>query len=135
MSKARKIRRSQPEAIADLLPRVLGEMGLETTSTAIRLLQVWSDALGPEIAPHCACDGVRRGVIHARVRDSAWMQRIQMQKPRILEALAERLGQAPGDLRLRIGPIDPDDPEDPDGRQATWVEPTGDGRKHTRGQP
>lgn len=111
MSTPRKIRRSEPEGVAELLPRVLGEMGLESTSIAVRLLRVWRDALGPEISPHCACDGLRRGVIHAHVRDSAWMQHIQMQKPRILEALAERLGQPLDDLRLRIGPVDPDDPE------------------------
>jgi predicted nucleic acid-binding Zn ribbon protein len=52
---------------------------------------------------------LRRGVVHAHVRDSAWMQRMQMEKPRILAAFAKLLG-APEvtDLRLRVGDVDVD---------------------------
>ena len=100
-------RRSNPESLADLLPKVLGEMGLDETSDAVRLLQEWDAALGPELAPHASCDGLRRGVVHAQVRDSAWMQRVQMEKPRILEALGRRLdGVELRDLRLRLGHVD-----------------------------
>ena len=51
---------------------------------------------------------MRSGVIEARVRDSAWMQRIQMEKPRILARIFEQLGddEEPLDLRLRIGTLE-----------------------------
>ena len=101
------MKRSKPESISDLLPRVLGEMGLDETADAVRLLEVWDAALGPDLAPHASCEGLRRGVVLALVRDSAWMQRLQMEKPRILRALRERLAEVElRDLRMRLGPVD-----------------------------
>lgn len=108
MTDARR-RGSRPESVADLLPRVLDELGLDATSKAVRLLRGWDEAVGPDLAPHTSCQGLRRGVVHAHVRDSAWMQRMQMEKPRILAAFAKLLG-APEvtDLRLRVGDVDVD---------------------------
>lgn len=106
-----KSRRSKPESLSELLPRVLGEMGLDETADAVRLLEVWDAALGPDLAPHASCEGMRRGVVHAHVRDSAWMQRVSMEKPRILRALGERLGSVElRDLRLRLGPVERPEP-------------------------
>jgi predicted nucleic acid-binding Zn ribbon protein len=86
------------------VPTVLRDLGLDPAARAIRVLEVWDAALGPELAPHCRPEGLRQGVLWARVPDSAWMQRIALAKPRILAALAEALGEpAASDLRLRIG--------------------------------
>jgi predicted nucleic acid-binding Zn ribbon protein len=83
---------------------VLRDLGLDPAARAIRVLEVWDRALGPELAPHCRPEGIRQGVLWARVPDSAWMQRIALEKPRILAALTEALGEPPApDLRLRIG--------------------------------
>jgi predicted nucleic acid-binding Zn ribbon protein len=98
-------RRSRLVSTADLLPRVLEEVGLSEASTGARLLRAWDDALGAALAEHCRPDGIRRGVVQARARDSAWMQRLQMEKPRILAALREALGEDELDLRMRIGPV------------------------------
>lgn len=96
-----------PEPIAELIPQVLDEAGLADASRAVQLLRIWDEALGPELASHCRPVGLSRGVIRARARDSSWMQRIQMEKPRILERLRSALGDPPPqDLRLRIGPVD-----------------------------
>jgi predicted nucleic acid-binding Zn ribbon protein len=96
--------RREPEALSALIPGVLAEMGLDQASLGIELLRVWSSALGEELSPHCSAEGIRRGVVHASVRDSAWMQRIQLEKPRILARLREALGpEAALDLRLHIG--------------------------------
>jgi len=81
-------------------------MGLGATADAVQVIRAWDDALGPEFRAHCRPDGVRNGVIHARVSDSAWMQRVQLEKPRIFARLRAALGdKAPSQLRLRIGPL------------------------------
>lgn len=98
-------RDSEPESLSALLPRVLGELGLSEASDGMRLAQAWQNALGPELAPHCRPESLRRGLVTARVRDSAWMQRLQMEKPRILSALREQLGSEL-ELRFRIGPFE-----------------------------
>ena len=100
-------RRSQPQQLGSLIPLVLQELGLDAASVHARLLEAWDDCLGSELAPHCRPDGLARGVMRGRVRDSAWMQRVQLEKPEILARVRQRLGDdAPTDLRLRVGPIE-----------------------------
>ncbi len=96
-----------PTAIAKLVPRVLEEVGLSEASAGMRLLRAWDEALGPELSPHCRPEGLRRSVVQAHVRDSAWMQRLQMERPRILANLREALPEAEDlDIRFRIGPLE-----------------------------
>ena len=98
---------SGPTATADLVSRVLEEIGLSEASVGTRLMRAWNDALGPELSPHCRPEALRRGVIQARVRDSAWMQRLQMERPRILANLCEALpDEHELDIRFRIGAFD-----------------------------
>lgn len=86
---------------------MLDEVGLGATAQAVAVIRAWDEAVGPELLDHCRPDGVRNGVIQARVRDSSWMQRLQLEKPGILARLRERLGDAaPAELRLRIGSLD-----------------------------
>jgi predicted nucleic acid-binding Zn ribbon protein len=43
----------------------------------------------------------------AVVPDSAWMQRLQLEKPAILARLRERLGdEVPAEMRFRVGRVD-----------------------------
>jgi hypothetical protein len=101
-------RRSRTESVGQLLPRVLDDLGLDDASLQVQILRVWDTALGPLFAPHCRPDGLRRGEIVARVRDSAWMQRISLERPVILARLGTLLGSsAPTALRFRIGCVDP----------------------------
>jgi len=96
--------KSQAEPLETLIPSVLAEVGLDRASAALQLLRAWPAALGEELAAHCSAEGLRRGVVHAAVSDSAWMQRIQLEKPRILAALRAELGESEVlDLRLHIG--------------------------------
>ena len=75
---------------------------------ALRVLEVWGQVLGPGLSPHCRAVAVRRGTLVAEVPDSAWMQRLQFEKPRILGELRELLGEAaPGELRFRISAPQP----------------------------
>jgi predicted nucleic acid-binding Zn ribbon protein len=96
-------RRSEPESLARLIPNVLSEVGLDQASLALQLLRAWPGIVGPELAEHCSAEGIRAGVIRAAVSDSAWMQRIQLDKPRILAGLRAALGeQHARELRLHI---------------------------------
>jgi predicted nucleic acid-binding Zn ribbon protein len=117
-------RKRSPRAIGELLPTVLTELGLTPASHLFRLLQVWDRALGADLAPYCRPEGIRHGTLVARVPDSAWMQRLQLEKPRILERLEELLGEpAARDLRFRIGPLEPAPRRSPGARDRS--EPSG----------
>ncbi len=98
----------KPQKVGDLVREVLDDVGLGATSNAVRLLRVWDSALGAHFAPHCRPDGIRHGVIYARVRDSGWMQRVQLEKPRILARIEQAIGEPIAqDLRFRVGRVDP----------------------------
>jgi len=100
-------RPGEPQRVGELVPLVLDEIGLGAASSAVRLLRVWDAALGEGFARHCRPDGIRNGVLYARVRDSGWMQRIQLEKPRILARIEEAVGEPlVRDLRLRVGPLE-----------------------------
>jgi predicted nucleic acid-binding Zn ribbon protein len=94
---------ARPEPVAKILPTVLDDIGLGATSAAVQLLKAWDQALGEPFSVHCRPEGLRDGVVFARVSDSAWMQRLQLEKPRILRRLAEALPEPPRDIRLLIG--------------------------------
>lgn len=99
-------RPSHPQKVSELVPEVLNELGLGDTSNAVGLLRVWDSVLGERFAPHCRPDGIRHGVIYARVRDSGWMQRIQLEKSNILARLEEAMGEPIArDLRFRVGDL------------------------------
>lgn len=97
-------RTKEPRSIRGLVPRVLGELGIEGAEGALRILECWERAVGPEIARHARPTLLRGSVLEASVDSSVWCQQIQMRRPEILAALREILGpDAPRDLRLRVG--------------------------------
>ena len=99
-------RNRRPEVLSSLVHKVLEELGLDQASQGALLMRDWDNGVGPALAPHCRPEGLRKDVVHARVRDSAWMQRIQMEKPRILAGLRALLEHDALSLRMRIGPLD-----------------------------
>jgi predicted nucleic acid-binding Zn ribbon protein len=98
-------RRSQLAQVGPLVPRVLSELGLESSARVLRLTERWEDAVGPEIARHCQPTALRGEVLEATVDSSVWCQQLQLRRPAILEALREVAGEdAPRELWLRVGP-------------------------------
>jgi predicted nucleic acid-binding Zn ribbon protein len=99
-----RARSGEPRTIRSTLPRVLGELGLEGAASALRILECWEQAVGPEVAQHARPTLLRGEVLEASVDSSVWCQQIQLRRPAILAALRELLGpDAPRDLRLRVG--------------------------------
>lgn len=97
-------RRTTPKPIGPVVGQVLGDLGLGGASAAFRIAELWSEAVGPEVASHCRPVMVRGGVLEAEVDSSVWCQQLQMQRPALLEKLRETLGEdAPSDLRFRVG--------------------------------
>jgi predicted nucleic acid-binding Zn ribbon protein len=97
-------RRKQPQPVGVVLEQVLGDLGLSAVAAAHRVGQKWEEAVGPEIARHCRPVAMRHGVLEAMVDSSVWCQQLQLQRPEILAALRQVLGDdAPEDLRFRVG--------------------------------
>jgi predicted nucleic acid-binding Zn ribbon protein len=100
----KKRRRKQPQRVGAVLEDVLSDLGLNAAVAAHRVGQHWEEAVGSEIARHCRPVAVRHGVLEAAVDSSVWCQQLQLQRPEILAALRQVLGDdAPEDLRFRVG--------------------------------
>ncbi len=96
-------RKSQPEEISSLLPKVLHELGLDQTARVMRIASRWETTVGPEIARHCRPTAIRGEVLEASVDSSVWCQQLQFRTPEMLEALRRDFGdEAPGEIRLSV---------------------------------
>jgi predicted nucleic acid-binding Zn ribbon protein len=97
-------RRSRPEALGDLVPKVLGELGYDRANALTRLAERWEAVVGAQAAAHSRPTGLRGRVLEATVDSSVWSQQLQMRREEIIEALVRELGdEAPTDLWLRVG--------------------------------
>ncbi|MBE0598149.1 MAG: DUF721 domain-containing protein, partial [Desulfuromonadales bacterium] len=77
------------ELVLDLLRR----QGLEAKMKEYRAWQIWDQAVGPQIAARARPVRIREGVLEVRVEQAAWMQQLQLLKPKILAKVNEALGQ------------------------------------------
>ncbi len=83
---------------------MLSDLGHGAVAEGLRLLRVWPEAVGPEIAAHAEPAGLRDGVLEVRTDSSAWANELRMRQPEILEGLRQQLGdEAPRRIRLRVG--------------------------------
>lgn len=97
-------RRSQPEELRRLVPRVLHELGLDAPAQVVRISERWEEVVGPEIARRCRPLALRGAILEAEVESSVWAQQLQLRKAEILEALRREFGdEAPAGLRFRVG--------------------------------
>ena len=97
-------RRSEPAALGVLVPEVLRDLGIDQATEALRVFEIWEEAVGLEIARHCRPTALRGSVLEANVNSSVWCQQLQLRTPEILAALRRVLGDdAPTALWLRVG--------------------------------
>lgn len=96
--------REAPERVGALVPRVLGDLGLDAAARILRIAERWEAAVGPELARHCHPTALRHDELEVTVESSVWCQQLQLQRAEILAAL-RRVGpdDAPARLWLRVG--------------------------------
>ena len=100
--------KTRPRSLEDLVPLVLDELGFDRANALRDLAEVWEGvlerAVGPAALGHSRPTGLRGAVLEATADSSAWCHHLQLQRERILEALAQELGgEAPTDLWFRVG--------------------------------
>jgi predicted nucleic acid-binding Zn ribbon protein len=90
--------------VGTVVPRVLADLGLGEAAAVLRIQEEWEGAAGPAIAAHVRPAVLRGALLEVAADSSAWSQHVMLERPRILAALRERLGEAaPRDLRVRLG--------------------------------
>jgi predicted nucleic acid-binding Zn ribbon protein len=93
--------KSRPQAVGELVNRVLADLGAGATARAVRIADRWEEAVGREIADHSQPVAIRGEVLEVSVDTSVWCQELQLQTPEILAALRRVVGEdAPSEVWL-----------------------------------
>jgi predicted nucleic acid-binding Zn ribbon protein len=96
--------KSRPQAIGELVNRVLADLGAGATARAVRIADRWEEAVGAEIARHSQPVAIRGDVLEVSVDASVWCQQLQLRTPEILAALRRVVGEdAPAEMWLYVG--------------------------------
>jgi hypothetical protein len=82
---------SKPEIIGEILRKVLKKKNIPHNSTDRRLLNLWTRAVGPQIASRTLPEAVRRGTLYVRVSAPVWLHQLQFLKEEILSKVNELL--------------------------------------------
>ena len=93
--------KSRPQAVGELVNRVLTDLGAGPAARAVRIADRWEEAVGREIADHSRPVAIRGEVLEVSVDTSVWCQQLQLQTPEILAALRRVVGEdAPSEVWL-----------------------------------
>lgn len=65
---------------------------------------LWQKAVPADLAPFCHCIAVRAGILHIAVASGAWIPRIRMLEPHLIDYFNQFLEQPVHALEIRIDP-------------------------------
>jgi len=77
----------------DVLPAILRQLGLDKRFREQRLLSLWPEIVGEEIAARTRATRIDRGVLFVHVDHGAWMQELHFIEKELIEKLR---ANAPG---------------------------------------
>ena len=102
----RRARRTQHAA--DAIGGILGKHGIARELREHRILARWREIVGETLADRTFPDGLERGVLWVRVKNSSWLHQLSFVKDDLLAKIAAELGNPPivSELRFHIGPRD-----------------------------
>jgi hypothetical protein len=96
----------QAARAGELVDKLLKGLGLDDRLQQYRALIIWEAVVGPQIAVRTRPVRIRDGVLEVNVDQPAWMQQLQLMKPKILARLNAELGKATiKDLYLKRGRV------------------------------
>lgn len=126
----KKKRGGKEHPIGDLVEQLLASKGLTTQLKKYQTWSCWNDVVGPQIARHAQPLRIRDRILEVRVAQPAWMQQLQLLKPKILKQLNERLdGDLLDDIFLKRGEVTPPETA-PTNKPKTTAPLTDDDRSH-----
>ncbi|HFQ89249.1 MAG TPA: DUF721 domain-containing protein [Desulfobulbus sp.] len=96
-----------PRLLGRQMERLYGKRGWHHPWQIFVLVREWRAIAGPDIAARTMPAYLRRDVLWVYVRNSAMMQHVQMQKPRLIQEVNQRLeGLRISDIRWVLEPAD-----------------------------
>ena len=90
----------------DALGELLGRHGVARELREHRILARWRDIVGETLADRTYPDGLERGVLWVRVKNSSWLHQLSFVRDDMVARIARELGEPPlvKEVRFHIGP-------------------------------
>lgn len=83
------MRRRPPQTkiqkLGDVLQHILKDRNILSSSEKQRLQEIWTKAVGPQIAAQSSPDRQKKGILYVRVFSPVWMQQLHFLKGEIIE--------------------------------------------------
>src|SRR5512139_838349 len=96
----------KPEALGEILQKILKKRNIPHTSTDPRLAEIWRRAVGPQIASQTHPVSLKRGLLVVHVSSPVWMHQLQFMKEEIIGRIKElSFPEEIQNLRFCIGEI------------------------------
>jgi predicted nucleic acid-binding Zn ribbon protein len=87
-------------SVANLMPRVLTNLGLDRRRSEAEIARVWNHLIDPSLTAHARPTGLHKGTLFVTVDNSAWLGEIvRYRRKEILDRLQHSFGR---DLITRI---------------------------------
>lgn len=97
-------RRTRPEALGELVPALLDDLGLDATRLLTKIGDAWPQIVGTAAARQSRPSALRGRTLEIETGSSVWVQTLRLQAPAILAKLEAALGaEAPQEIWVRIG--------------------------------
>ena len=99
-------RRRGPRSAADVLGELLGRHGVARELREHRILARWRDIVGETLSERTFPDGLERGVLWVRVKNSSWLHQLSFLRDDLVGRIGRELGDPPlvREIRFHIGP-------------------------------
>jgi len=96
------MRRTNSEAVGDLIRQFLRQQGLETPLNEYRLIQGWEHVMGPVIARYTKNLTIRNQTLHVQLTSPVIRQELMMQRRELTARLNAYVGaQVIADIEFR----------------------------------
>ena len=83
---------SAPRPLAAGLDHVLAGLGAPSVDATTSVLEAWPDAVGADLAGHCAARSIERGCLVVVVDDPAFAERLAWSERQVVGRLAALVG-------------------------------------------
>lgn len=94
--------------LGDVLQRALKRREVFVHFEDQKLLEIWRQSVGPQIATRTYPENINRGTLFVKVSTSVWMQELQYMKKEIIEKINRLYGkETVQNIRFVIGEIPP----------------------------
>ncbi len=106
-------RRRGPTSAGELLSGLLDRHGIARELREHRILARWRDIVGDTLAGRTWPDGLERGTLWVRVKNSSWLHQLSFLRDDLVGQVNRELGDPPlvREIRFHVGPrqLVPDD--------------------------